>query len=116
MNANELAVVAVLREYQDALNQSNMDAVMKLHAPDGVFMPQNFPSSVGADTVRKAYLRVFEAITLKVNFNVAEVFQIAADWAIVRTNSTGTSKVNGTRDGSPEANQELFVFQKIDSS
>jgi uncharacterized protein (TIGR02246 family) len=115
MNANEQAVAAVLKEYQDALNQSDTDAVMKLYAPDGVFMAQNFPSSVGADAVRKAYLGVFESITLKVNFNVAEVFQIAPDWAIARTNSAGTSKVNATGDGGPEANQELFVFQKVDS-
>jgi uncharacterized protein (TIGR02246 family) len=113
MNTNEQAVAAVLAEYQDALNQSDTDAVMKLYASDGVFMPQHFPSSVGAVAVSKAYLAVFEAITLKVEFKVAEVLQIAPDWAIARTNSAGTAKVNATGDGGPEANQELFVFQKI---
>ena len=116
MNTNELAVAAVLAEYQDALNQSDTDAVMKLYASDGVFMPQHFPSSVGAVAVRKAYLAVFKAITLKVEFKVAEVLQIAPDWAIARTNSAGTAKVNATSDGSPEANQELFVFQKINDA
>ena len=101
MNANEQAVAAVLAEYQDALNQSDTDAVMKLYAFDGVFMPQHFPSSVGADAVRKAYLAVFEAITLTVEFKVAEVLQIAPDWAIARTNSAGTAKVNATGDGRP---------------
>jgi uncharacterized protein (TIGR02246 family) len=116
MNTNELAVAAVLAEYQDALNQSDTDAVMRLYASDGVFMPQHFPSSVGADAVRKAYLAVFEAITLRVEFKVAEVLQIAPDWAIARTNSAGTAKVNATGDGGPEANQELFVFQKINDA
>ena len=116
MNTNELAVSAVLAEYQDALNQSDTDAVMKLYGPEGVFMPQHFPSSVGADAVRKAYLAVFEAITLRVEFKVAEVLQIAPDWAIARTNSRGTAKVNATGDGGPEANQELFVFQKINDA
>ena len=116
MNANEQAVAALLAEYQDALNQSDTDAVMKLYASDGVFMPQHFPSSVGADAVRKAYLAVFEAITLRVEFKVAEVLQIAPDWAIARTNSAGTAKVNTTGDGGPEANQELFVFQKINDA
>ena len=116
MNANEQAVVSVLAEYQDALNQSDTDAVMKLYASDGVFMPQHFPSSVGADAVRKAYRAVFEAITLRVEFKVAEVLQIAPDWAIARTNSAGTAKVNATGDGGPEANQELFVFQKINDA
>jgi uncharacterized protein (TIGR02246 family) len=116
MNTNELAVAAVLAEYQDALNQSDTDGVMKLYASDGVFMPQHFPSSVGADAVRKAYLGVFETITLKVEFKVAEVLQIAPAWAVARTNSAGTAKVNATGDGGPEANQELFVFQKINDA
>jgi uncharacterized protein (TIGR02246 family) len=98
------------------LNQSDTEAVMKLYAPDGVFMPQHFPSSVGADAVRNAYDGVFEAITLKVKFVVAEVHQIAPDWAIARTNSAGTVTVKATGGGGPEANQELFVFQKIDGA
>jgi uncharacterized protein (TIGR02246 family) len=116
MNANEEAVAAVLANYEDALNQSDTEAVMKLYAPDGVFMPQHFPSSVGGDAVSKAYDGVFEAITLKVKFVVAEVHQIAPDWAIARTNSAGTVTVNATGGGGPEANQELFVFQKIDGA
>jgi ketosteroid isomerase-like protein len=53
MNANEKAVAEALAQYQDALNQADTEAVMKLCAPDGVFMPQNSPSSVGADEVRR---------------------------------------------------------------
>jgi uncharacterized protein (TIGR02246 family) len=113
MNADEKAVASVLAQYQNALNQSNTDAVMKLYSSDGVFMSQRFPSSVGVDAVRKAYLAVFEAITLSVEFKVAEVVQVAPDWAFARTNSAGTVKVHATGTSSPEANQELFVFQKI---
>src|SRR5258708_344099 len=116
MNADEQAVAAVLAKYQDALNQSDTDAVTKLYASDGVFMPQHFPSSVGAVAVRKAYDAVFNAITLTVKFNVAEIHQIAPEWAIARTNSAGTVKVRATGGGGPEANQELFVFQKIDGT
>ena len=47
MNADELAIAAVLVKYQDALNQSDTNAVMNLYASDGVFMPQHFrPASV----------------------------------------------------------------------
>jgi uncharacterized protein (TIGR02246 family) len=116
MNANEEAIAAVLANYQEALNRSNADAVMKLYASDSVFMPQHSPSSVGADGVRKAYDAVFDAITLDVIFRVAEIRQIAPDWAFARTNSAGTAKVKATGEGGPEANQELFVFQKIDGA
>ena len=113
MNANEEAVAAVLAKYQDALNQSDTDAVMKLYAPDGVFMPQHSPSSIGADAVRKAYDGVFAAITLTVRFDIAEIHQVAADWAFARTNSAGRVKVHATGESAAEGNQELFVFQKI---
>ena len=113
MNADEKAIAAVLAKYQDALNQSNTDAVMKLYAADGVFMPQNSPSSVGTQAVRKAYDAVFDAIKLTVKFDIAEVRQLAPEWAFARTNSEGRVKVNATGETSAEGNQELFVFQKI---
>ena len=113
MNANEKAVAAALAQYQDALNQSDADAVMKLYAPDGVFMPQNSPSSVGAEAVRKAYDTVFNTIKLTVQFNVAEVVEMAPNWVFARSNSAGTVKIHATGAAGPEANQELFLFQKI---
>ena len=116
MNANEKAVAEVLAKYQDALNQSDTAAVMKLYASDGVFMPQNSPSSVGAGEVRKAYDAVFKTIRLSVQFNVAEVVEMAPNWVFARTNSVGTVKVHATGAGGPEANQELFLFQKIDGA
>jgi uncharacterized protein (TIGR02246 family) len=116
MNANEQAVAAVLAKYEEALNQSDIDAVMKLYAFDGVFMPQNSSSSVGADAVRKAYDAVFKTIKLTVKFNVAEILEMAPNWVLARTNSAGTVKVHATGGGGPEANQELFVFQKIDGA
>ena len=116
MNANEKAVAAVLAKYQDALNQSDTDAVMELYASDGVFMPQNSPSSIGVSAVRKAYDAVFQAVKLTVKFNVAEVVEMAPNWVFARTNSAGTVKVYATGSGGPEANQELFLFQKIDGA
>jgi uncharacterized protein (TIGR02246 family) len=116
MNANEQAVAAALSKYEEALNQSDTNAVMKFYAPDGVFMAQNFPSSVGADAVRKAYDVVFKTIKLTVKFNVAEVVELAPNWAFARTNSAGTVKIHATGQTSAEANQELFVFQKIDGA
>ena len=116
MNTDEKQIAALLAEYQDALNRSDTEKVMRIYAPDGVFMPQHFPSSVGCGAVRRAYEGVFQAITLTVKFEVAEVHQVAQKWAFARTNSTGTVKVNATGKSAPESNQELFVFQKIDGA
>ena len=113
MNSDEKAIAAVLAKYQHALNQSSTNEVMELYASDGVFMPQNSASSVGTEAVRKAYDAVFAAITLTVKFDIAEIHQVAADWAFARTNSAGSVKVHATGDSAAEGNQELFVFQKI---
>jgi uncharacterized protein (TIGR02246 family) len=113
MNAEETAVAAVLKEYETALNGSDAEAALKLYAPDGVFMPQHSPSSVGVPAVRKAYDAVFAAITLRVRFDIAEIRQIAPDWVLARTNSAGRTKINATGAEGQEANQELFLFQKI---
>jgi uncharacterized protein (TIGR02246 family) len=112
MNANEEAVAGVLANYQDALNGSNTDAVMRLYSDDGVFMPPYSQSAIGSAAVRQAYDAVFKAIKLSVKFNIAEIVAIAPDWAFARTNSAGTTTINATGAKSAEANQELFIFQK----
>lgn len=112
MADDKAAITAVLKEYQDALNASSTPAVMKLYAPDGVFMAQNFQTAVGTEEVCKAYNVTFNTITLSVKFNVIEVVPVSPEWAFARTASAGTVKVKAG-GGGPEANQELFVMQKL---
>jgi uncharacterized protein (TIGR02246 family) len=112
MNANEKAVAEVLAKYQDALNDSDTSAVMRLYADDGVFMPPYSQSAVGAAAVRQAYEAVFKAIKLSVKFSVAEVVEMVPNWVFARTNSAGTTTINATGAKSAEANQELFIFGK----
>jgi uncharacterized protein (TIGR02246 family) len=107
------AIRSLLKQYEQALNTSDTEAVMRLYTADGVFMPQHFPSSVGADAIREAYDGVFRAIQLTVTFHIQEVHPAAPEWAFARTNSAGTALVHATAESSAEANQELFVLQKV---
>ena len=116
MNADEKAIATVLANYQDALNLSSTDAVMKLYAPDDVFMPQNSPSSVGAPTVRKAYDAVFDAITLSVKFDVAEIQQVAPDWAFARTNSGGRRRSRPPASKVPRAIRSSSCSRRLTAS
>ena len=113
MNADENAVASILKDYENALNSSDTEAALRLYAPDGVFMPQHSRSGVGTAALRQAYDAVFAAIKLTVQFDIAEIRQIAPDWVLARTNSAGRTKNNATRTEGPEANQELFLFQKM---
>lgn len=112
MNTNEKAVAAVLAKYQDALNASDTEAVLRLYTDDGVFMPPCSQSAIGKAAVRKAYDRVFKAITLNVKFSIAEIVEMSPDWVFARTNSAGTTTDHATGAKSAEANQELFIFKK----
>jgi uncharacterized protein (TIGR02246 family) len=109
---DESAIRGVMSSYEEALNASNTAAVLPLYTEDGVFMPPYNQSAVGKAAVHLAYDAVFEAITLTVKFTIAEVVLMSPEWAFVRTNSTGTNKINGTGAVSPEGNQELFIFNK----
>ena len=114
MNEAEIASIrTLLVAYEKALNTSDTDAVMQLYTSDGVFMPQHSPSSIGTVAVASAYDAVFKAIQLSVKFNIAEIQVVAPEWAFARTNSAGTVKMYANGAGGPEANQELFVFNKI---
>lgn len=109
-------ITATLRTYEAALNASDTDSVLELYAADGVFMPQHFPSAVGREQVRAAYDSVFATIRLDIEFDVVEVVPISDDWAFARTNSAGTVTVLAGGESGPEANQELFVLQRVDGT
>lgn len=107
-------IETVLSTYEKALNASDADTVMTLYADDGVFMAQHSAPNVGTEAIRAAYDGVFQAITLNIEFTVDEIHQVSPDWAFARTRSEGFVTINATNDKGPEANQELFVFQKQD--
>jgi uncharacterized protein (TIGR02246 family) len=116
MTSDEQAIAAVLTSYQDALSRSDGDAVTRLFTSDGVLMAQETPSAVGADAVRQAYAAMFGVIALDIRFEVAEVRPLAPEWAFARTTSSGTIEIKATGAPVPEANQELFIFQKVDGT
>ncbi len=74
----------------------------------------NQATASGIEQVEAAYIAVFQAIDLKVEFDIVEIEVISDDWAFARTNSSGTTTIIAKGDKVAEANQELFVMQKID--
>ena len=112
--SDKAQIEAVLKTYERVLNASDVDGVVKLYTEDGVFMAQHNPSAAGIEQVEAAYTAVFQAIDLNIEFDIVEIEVIADDWAFARTNSAGTTTINATGDKVADADQELFVLQKID--
>jgi uncharacterized protein (TIGR02246 family) len=113
-NADTSAIQAVLSTYETALNAQDTATIVTLYAEDAVFMPQHSLPQVGLENIRTAYDGVFTAITLNIEFAVDEIELLADDWAFARTRSDGTVRINATGATGPEANQELFLFQRVD--
>ena len=107
-----LEIEKTLAQYEAALNASDTTAVAKMFVADGVFMAPNNPSVIGIDAIQKAYDGIFRTISFDTELTVAEVVQTASEWAFVRTNSKGFVTVKAIEKRVPDANHELFVFQK----
>lgn len=111
----QVAIEEVLQTYEAALNASDTETVLSVFAPDGVFMAPNSLSRVGVEAIRAAYDGIFGAVTFDTELTVEEVVQVAPNWAFVRTSSKGHVTVNAIKQRVPDANHELFIFQKSDS-
>ncbi|MCJ1408848.1 hypothetical protein MMC19_002925 [Ptychographa xylographoides] len=116
MSSDESAIKAVLQKYEDALNASSTDMVMPLYTSDGIFMPQHSPSAIGTTALQEAYDFVFKTLQLSVKFEVQEAVALTAEWGFARTSSAGTQKIHASGKTGNEANQELFVMQKVDGN
>ena len=108
---DETQIAALLERYETALNASDVDAVVELYAPDGVFMPSSAPTAEGAEQVRATYEFVFSTIKLAIRFSIDEI-EVHGDLAFARTGSKGTVKILADGTSAPEENRELFVFEK----
>ncbi|KAK3070218.1 hypothetical protein LTR53_010839 [Teratosphaeriaceae sp. CCFEE 6253] len=114
MTSDSDAIKKTLNAYRDALVASDVEGCAKLYAPDGIIMAQGFTTQVGHAAVKEWYSNCFRFITLSVDFEIKEAVAVSDEYGFARTTSAGTQKVNGTGDTSQEANQELFVMQKVD--
>lgn len=107
------AITHQLERYGQALNASDVDAVMQLYAKDAVFMPQHSLPAVGRDAVRLAYRHVFDTLRLNIDFAIDEIVVLSPDWAYARTRSRGTVKVLALEQPpAAEANQEIFLLHR----
>jgi len=102
----------LLSEYKKSLNTSNAKLAQSLYTKDGVFMPTEAPSGIGSEGILKSYEFVFSQIQLNIEFFIEEIV-IEGNMAFAVTSSKGTVKIHANGVEAPEANRELFVFEKV---
>jgi len=106
------AIEQLLSEYKKALNTSDAKLAQSLYAKDGIFMPTEAPSAVGSEQILKSYEFIFSQIQLDIEFYIEEIV-VENDLAFATTSSKGQVLVRAINQKAPEANRELFVFEKI---
>ena len=106
-------IEALLSEYKKSLNSSDAKLAQSLYTKDGVFMPTQAPSGIGSEGILKSYEFVFSQIQLNIEFFIEEI-EVEGNMAFAVTNSQGSVKILANGVEAPEANRELFVFEKIE--
>ena len=107
-------IEALLSEYQKSLNTSDAKLAQSLYTKDGIFMPTEAPSGIGSEAILKSYEFVFSQIQLNIEFFIEEI-QVEGNMAFAVTSSKGSTLIHATGDTVPEANRELFVFEKVNN-
>lgn len=105
----------LLGVYKKSLNTSDAKLAQSLYTSDGVFMPTEAPSGRGSENILKSYEFVFSQIQLNIEFFIEEIV-VEGNMAYAVTSSKGTVKVHANGIEAPEANRELFVFEKVNGT
>ncbi len=106
------AIEALLQVYKKSLNTSDAQLAQSLYTKDGIFMPTEAPSAIGSKNILRSYEFIFTQIQLNIEFYIDEIM-VEGDFAFAVTSSKGTTLIHATGETIPEANRELFVFEKI---
>jgi uncharacterized protein (TIGR02246 family) len=106
-------IEALLKEYEKSLNTSDAKLAQSLYTKDGIFMPTEAPSGIGSEGILKSYEYVFSQIQLNIQFFIEEIV-VEGNMAFAVTSSKGTTLIRAINQTVPEANRELFVFEKVD--
>lgn len=106
------AIHTLLSTYERSLNTADAELAASLYASDGAFMPLFLPTAKGEE-ILGSYQQIFQTIKLEISFTIDDL-QVDGDTAHALTRSEGhlTELTSGNRG--PEANRELFVFQRRD--
>jgi len=106
-------IETLLSEYKKSLNTSDAKLAQSLYTKDGIFMPTQAPSGIGSEGILKSYEFVFSQIQLNIEFYIEEI-EVEGNMAFAVTSSKGSVKILANGVEAPEANRELFVFEKVD--
>jgi ketosteroid isomerase-like protein len=109
--ADPAQLAAIMNNYAGALRSGNVEALVALYAPNGVFMREDMPAVVGREALTKAYREVFATLKVDLAFTIQET-EVSGDMAWLRSTSTGRIKILASGAESSNSFNELVVFRR----
>ncbi len=104
-------LVKIMETYAAALKARDVETLVGLYAPNGVFVRENMPPVIGAAALRAAYKEIFETLRVDLAFTVKES-EASGDLAWLRATSAGRIKLLASGRESDEAFNTLVVFHR----
>ena len=105
-------IKTLLRAYQRALNEANLDLVRSVYANDAIVIGQPFPTASGIEAIVALYADFLSKLDFNVQFDLLEL-ELSNDLGFIRTRSHGTIVPKGQTPEGSEANREIFIVKKI---
>lgn len=105
------AIEKLIRNYGEAINSSDVSKVLEVYTTDGVLMPLGAATATGAEELKGTYEYVFNTVKLNLEFTILEI-TVDKNYAIVRSESSGTTTILASDESVPDAYRELFVVKK----
>jgi uncharacterized protein (TIGR02246 family) len=105
----------LLRTYQRALNEANLDLVRSVYANDAIVIGQPFPTATGIEAIIALYSDFLSKLDFNVQFDLLEM-ELSGDLGFIRTHSHGTIVPKGQKPVGSEGNREIFIVKKIDGA
>jgi ketosteroid isomerase-like protein len=100
----------IMDKYAAALKAGDVDTLVGLYSPNGVFMREEMKAVVGQDALRAAYKEVFASLKVDLQFTIREAEE-SGDMAWLRGVSKGTVKILKTGVEEKQAYNQLVVFR-----
>ncbi len=94
-----------------ALKAGDVETLVGLYSPKGVFMREEMKAVVGLDALRAAYKEIFATLKIDLQFTIREAEE-SGDMAWLRSVSKGTVKILKTGVEAKQGYNQLVVLAK----
>ncbi len=102
----------VLKQYENALNTSDTLAMAGLFTLNGIYIPIQAPTVIGADSIKVSFRKLFKDSKITTKFSIDEI-ELLGDLAWVRAASKGSHTIFGSTAIIADANRHLIFLKKL---